>query len=477
MNAQPVAKPVSGIGVRFGLAIALGWVLLYAIGLLGSQAEHASLWFPPSALSFVALLVVGARAAPWLLLGIVLVTLSPLSFESSEVDWLPAISSAFVFGAAHLASYGASALVLRRLARRADHKLPMIVIDFLLVAVSGSLLASLVGPLALIVTGLMEPAAFRGTWLAFWVGDMVALVTLAPALAAFLLRRTPAPRFRIDPLETDASSRRTRFLIRLLTNALVISAAMMLPGWLGTLESTFAIFVLLLPQMWLTFSEHPRRTAQAMAFNSLVIVGWLFVLDLDPYVFVYQFAIAIIATVAYFGVAIPLLAEDNVRLRESVMVDRLTGAASREFLERQVALELQRAERSGSPLCLLVIDLDRFKSINDELGHAHGDRVLADVNTVVRDVLRSGDVLARFGGDEFVALLTGTGPQIGEEVAERMLRAIAEVRVVDGRELTASIGLTAYVPGDDFAALFERADRALYDAKRSGRETLRARYA
>ncbi len=477
MHPDSVPRPAAGIGVRFGFALALGWVALYAIGLLGSQADHASLWFPPSALTFVALLVVGARSVPWLLLGIVIVSLTPLSYEAATIGRVHAVSSALVFGAAHLASYGAAALVLRRLARRADHKLPLIVIDFLAVAVSGSLLASLAGPAALIVTGLLEAAAFADTWLTFWVGDMVALVTLAPAIASCMLRRMRAPKFRIDPLESDGESRRTRFLIRLLTNALAITAAMMLTAWLGSLESTFAIFVLLLPQMWLTFSEHPRRTALAMAFNSLVIVAWLFLLELEPYVFVYQFAIAIMATVAYFGVAIPLLAEDNLRLRERVMIDRLTGAATREFLERQVALELQRAQRSGAPLCLLVIDLDRFKSINDELGHAHGDRVLAAVNAVVRDVLRSGDVLARFGGDEFVALLPGTGPQIAEEVAARVRQAIGGVQVPDGRALTASVGLSAFRPGDDFGALFERADRALYDAKHAGRDTLRARYA
>ena len=473
MDSKPSSTGlVSGRALRSGLALVAAWLVLYAVGAIGAHVQHASLWFPPAALSFAALLVVGWRAAPWLLLAIVAVT---VFVEAPALGFGEALLAGLVFGSAHLACYGLAGLVLQRLGRRANDRLPLIVIDFLLVAVVGSLLASLLGPLALVATGLLEFAAVSGTWLTFWVGDMVAVIVLAPWMVAYLLNYTPEPRFRIEPLEFVHRSRQGRFFARLGINAVVISAAMLLNAALYTLESAFAVFLLLLPQMWLTFSEPPRRTAIAVAFNSAVIVAWLFVLDLETFVFVYQFAVAIVATVAFFGVAIPLLASDNSRLRESVMVDRLTGAASREFLERQVLLELQRAERSGAPLCLLVIDLDHFKTINDELGHAPGDQVLAEVNAAVRQVLRSGDVLARFGGDEFVALLTGTGPELGREVAERVRSAIAGVQVSDGRPISASIGLTAYRAGDDFARLFERADRALYDAKRAGRDQVRAR--
>ena len=127
---------------------------------------------------------------------------------------------------------------------------------------------------------------------------------------------------------------------------------------------------------------------------------------------------------AYFGVAIPLLTADNLRLRRSAMVDRLTGAASRELLEQRAGEALQRAARSGSTVSLMAIDLDRFKQINDAHGHVQGDRVLAEVTRAVRGVLRSGDLFARFGGD-------------------------------------------------DFAQMFERADEALYAAKRAGRDRLR----
>ena len=155
------------------------------------------------------------------------------------------------------------------------------------------------------------------------------------------------------------------------------------------------------------------------------------------------------------------------------MVDRLTGAASREFLEQQAALELRRNQRNGGSLSLLVIDLDHFKRINDERGHVTGDRVLTAASGAIRDVLRSGDVFARFGGDEFVALLPDTEPDVAGDVAERVRQAIRAVDCDAPGPLTASIGLAESRPGDDFGQLFERADGALYEAKRTGRDRMR----
>ncbi|NKI34898.1 sensor domain-containing diguanylate cyclase [Wenzhouxiangella sp. XN79A] len=453
--------------------VLVGWLLLYLVGTLGSYAQHASLWFPPAALTLAALLVVGWRIAPMIALAIVLVTIWPVFGDPPSSSWIDSLVAGLVFSAAHLASYGLAAMALRQLARRAEHQLPLIVIDFVLVAVVGTLLASLLGPLALILSGLMDVGELAESWLAFWVGDLVAVIVLAPWLIEMLMRVTPRPGFRVRPVVAADPGWSGPFAVRLAANAVVISAAMLLAAGMGTVESAFAIFVLLLPQMWLTFSEPPTRTPIATAFNSAVVVGWLFVLDLEPFVFVYPFAVAIVATVAYFGVAIPLLARDNSRLRQSVMVDRLTGAGSREFLERQAALELRRIERSGAALSLLVIDLDRFKTINDERGHVSGDRVLAATSQAIRGVLRSGDVFARFGGDEFVALLPDTDPDIAGDVAERIRRVVREIDTDGHGPLTASIGLAESRTGDDFARLFERADRALYEAKRAGRDRLR----
>jgi diguanylate cyclase (GGDEF)-like protein len=305
---------------------------------------------------------------------------------------------------------------------------------------------------------------------------MVAVIVLAPLFANVLMEFVPDSGFTVErPAARARRGRRRAFLAKLAVCVLYVSAAMLLTAWIQTLESAFIVFFLIIPQMWLTYSEHPERTALSVAVNSVVVVGWMYALNLDQFVFVYQFAIAIIAATAYIGIAMPMLVADNQMLRQRVQQDSLTGAASRDFLITQTSGEIERSLRRGTTLCLMVIDLDRFKQVNDEHGHVLGDRTLARAHDAARGVLRSSDVLARYGGDEFVALLPGTELDIAEELAEHVRDAIGRVEIVDGRRLSASIGVSELVADDTFESLFERADLSVYEAKRSGRNAVRSR--
>jgi diguanylate cyclase (GGDEF)-like protein/PAS domain S-box-containing protein len=154
--------------------------------------------------------------------------------------------------------------------------------------------------------------------------------------------------------------------------------------------------------------------------------------------------------------------------------DSLTGLPNRILVEQQVELALARARRSGGATALMFVDLDDFKDVNDRLGHAAGDRLLAAVATRLRGVLRDSDVLARQGGDEFLVLLADltdepTGP--AESVGGKLLEALREPFVVAGTEVRtgASIGVSLY-PDDagDTEALLRHADVAMYQAKTAG---------
>ena len=165
------------------------------------------------------------------------------------------------------------------------------------------------------------------------------------------------------------------------------------------------------------------------------------------------------------------------RFQHLAAVDPLTGVYNRRFGLGRLKEEWGRAIRSETPLGLLAFDLDHFKSVNDTYGHLTGDRVLRDVTAAARLVLRDGDVLIRTGGEEFLAVLPGAGPEDTRGIGERIRRATEAVEVhVDGGVVrpTVSIGAAVF-PAVTVASpeqLTELADEALYAAKRSGRNRL-----
>jgi diguanylate cyclase (GGDEF)-like protein len=156
--------------------------------------------------------------------------------------------------------------------------------------------------------------------------------------------------------------------------------------------------------------------------------------------------------------------------------DSLTGLASRGLFLEQLAKRLGAAEHETKRIALLFIDLDRFKAVNDTLGHAAGDDLLTITAGRLKSQLRATDVAARFGGDEFAVLLYGVATAAdAARVAERILRTLGEPMPIAGRQLrvNASIGIALSTPGmPDPADLMRRADVAMYQAKRNGRGRL-----
>ncbi len=118
---------------------------------------------------------------------------------------------------------------------------------------------------------------------------------------------------------------------------------------------------------------------------------------------------------------------------------------------------------------MLVFDIDHFKRVNDDYGHQIGDQALLQVCQTARQFLRPSDLLARFGGDEFVVLLPDTQAELAAAIAERILAQLPFMPLADVVAVTASFGVTQWQPGERYTALFERADNALYQAKQRGR--------
>lgn len=161
------------------------------------------------------------------------------------------------------------------------------------------------------------------------------------------------------------------------------------------------------------------------------------------------------------------------RLERLAAVDPLTDAYNRRFGLGRLREEYSRAVRAEAPLALLMVDLDHFKAINDTYGHLVGDRLLRAVASSCRRAIREGDVLVRYGGEEFLVLLPGAGRDDVVQVGERIRRAASETIVDDGASrisVTVSVGAATYRDGTDSPdALIALADRALYEAKDGGR--------
>src|SRR5690242_3549063 len=203
--------------------------------------------------------------------------------------------------------------------------------------------------------------------------------------------------------------------------------------------------------------------------SAYVIYGsvWMTVLSFEGLLFTISVAFILLA-----------MAKERTELRHrtAAMIDPLTGVANRRAFLHDADEAAKRHEGRPRPAAVLLIDLDRFKSINDRFGHAVGDRVLEAFAQAARDVLRPADMFGRLGGEEFAALLVDVSPERACEIAEGLRERFAlAARSVDEHAVkgTVSIGV-AHCDGPvlDVSELLAQADRALYFAKENGRNQI-----
>ena len=171
------------------------------------------------------------------------------------------------------------------------------------------------------------------------------------------------------------------------------------------------------------------------------------------------------------------LAELNDFFRDLATKDGLTDVYNHRHLQETLAVEVQRARSFGRDLCVLFIDVDHFKRYNDRHGHQRGDEVLKKIAEILSAHARGTDVVARWGGEEFMVIAAETSLDAGQDLAERLRRAVYE-HPFPGREtqpegqITISVGVAALAPDGTKETLVGRADRAVYEAKSAGRNTV-----
>ncbi len=449
------------------LLLFVAWIAVWQVGRLVEYTDHASVWFPVSGLTFAAFMVLGKRAFLPIMAGAILITIQQghhyqLSLTTVEMIW-----AGFLFGLAHTLPYWAGAVLIARLSLRPGHSAPQLIVTFLLVAGVTALVVTALVITSLVYTNQLPLNEVKDTLLPFWVGDMAGVVVLTPLFAGILLELFPKPNMNLDEFISDEGDAWRSRIQKMSLNVVLIVLTMLLAYWSGSQESSFAVFFLAVTHMWIACTESPKFNVISLVVSSFLIALLVHVLGLMEHVMVYQFAINVIAANALFGIAIPQLQAHNRELEGKIQTDALTQVSSRPYMEQRAEIEITASHKNGSPLSFVVFDLDDFKAINDHHGHQMGDKALQMISELTQTVLRKNDVIARFGGDEFVLLMPGLNSTETKNVVERIRQKISEIKIVDS-QLFCSFGIAELAAGDDFHELFMRADQALYTAKQSG---------
>ncbi len=227
--------------------------------------------------------------------------------------------------------------------------------------------------------------------------------------------------------------------------------------------------MLLLPIVTLPARFSPRGVYAGLALT--IVVLFASTLGVDPSGFADDPTYTLIGLACCGGLAAfsATLMHAEIKQRSDAVLDPLTGLLNRKALAGRFAEIAQQASLTGAPICLIACDLDHFKRVNDDYGHARGDAVLKDAAYVMRKQLRSFELVYRLGGEEFLIVLPGVAVDEGRAIAERVRAGIEEARPA-GLEVTASFGVAGSDGGTAvFEPLFAAADDALYQAKRAGR--------
>jgi len=248
------------------------------------------------------------------------------------------------------------------------------------------------------------------------------------------------------------------------------------PREITPLLRRFSQGVMRLGVLWTTLLLSAGASLGSLALT------WLFLRALGHHTMGSSFYISLLVplpmTLATGGIIFSLLISlEKARSQAHAlsMTDSLTGLSNRRHFLQGVQREFHLAQRHQLPMALLILDVDHFKRVNDVYGHSMGDQVLVEISQCCTQVLRTTDLLARWGGEEFVVLLPNTHRDHAHQLAERVREAVAGLAQLQANSetvrVTVSVGVACAEPGQTATldVLVQTADRALYEAKRAGR--------
>jgi diguanylate cyclase (GGDEF)-like protein len=429
---------------------------------------YATAVWPPSGIALASVLLLGNRTWPGIWLGASLVN---VTVQSSLV-------AATLMGAGNtLEALAGAALVRAFIGLPGPFRRGEDVVKFVAIAAVSATIAATVAAAPLAFVHSLESPELLWNWWTWWQGDTVGIIIVTPLILAWAARPHPA--------WTPRKFAEGSLLVCLLSGVMYAVFGAGMASYIPSVPLTFAILPFVI---WSAFRFQQREVATVNALVCAMAV-WFTLEGSGPFAQgslneSLLLLLAFMCTVVTTGLVLNAVIEDRRRaveatqhllleLREQTIRDSLTSLYNRRFLQDYLERELIRAKRERAPLALIMMDLDRFKRINDSAGHQAGDQVLVQVGALLKRHVRGSDIACRYGGEEFAVVLPKTTLESARRRSAEICSAIR--REPDRlRGVTASLGVALYpAHATDAEALLRAADRALYEAKRAGRNQVR----
>jgi diguanylate cyclase (GGDEF)-like protein len=421
--------------------------------------SSTAVW-PPTGITLAAFLILGYRVWPGVLLGAFLVNITTAGSLLTSLGVATGNTLEGLLGAY---------LVSRFANGRKCFDRPYDTLKFAILAgMLSTMVAATFGATTLSLGGFANWADFKPIWFTWWLGDAVGDAIVAPLL--ILWSSDTRVRWNWTRLSEFAA-----LVMSLMVVGQVVFGPFFLPG-----AKNYPLEYLCIPLLiWAALRFGPREAATVtLLLSGIAIRGTLH--GFGP------FAIgtknesllllqSFMGIVAVMTLALAVMSAERLRAEEQVrklaVTDPLTGLSNYRSLVDVLDFEIRRFGRARRPFAVLLLDLDKLKTINDEYGHLAGSRALCRVADVLRLYCRQIDTAARYGGDEFALVIPEAGPREAQQVAQRIRERVSQDAESPG--LSVSIGAAVYpLDGETRNALLESADRALYDMKRRSHQDM-----
>jgi diguanylate cyclase (GGDEF)-like protein len=440
--------------------------------LLAIPPGYATAVWPPAGIALAAVLVFGRRVWPGVWIGAALANLTVASSPFAALAIASGNTLEALAGAALVRLHVAGAPPFFDRVRD--------VVLFVAIVMVSAPLAATIGVGALVLESSVAGRDFLANWGTWWVGDTAGIIIVAPLVLTWRSHHRIAwTRAKVIELGGFAAS--------------LLAAVFLVFGQgsreLASLPLTFLIVPFI---VWAAFRFSRREVTTAIAAVCAIAV-WRTIeaqgpFALDSLNLSLTVLLLFISTVVATGLMLSAAFGERDRarekleqvlhdVREQARTDPLTGLANRRSLEEFLQRAWARAHHAASPLAVVMIDLDHFKSVNDRFGHDAGDAVLVGVAGLLKTYVRAGDMACRYGGEEFALVLPDAALEAVRRRAQQIQRALRRLKLRHGGRslggITGSFGIALF-PGQDSdpAQLLHAADEALYAAKVAGRDRI-----